>query len=508
MSNITISFNGVSFVPTPSVSINTDYLTVGSGISKIYTINLNGLLYGSGSIATGLPRIARPSGTGILKINGHQYVVKTVGSNLEPTNDNWSSTIRYSMSFEGVKSIENPSFNTSTNWLVSKIQDDWSIEPLDENFRYITALDFDTKLYTQHLADGLYSLPDYPFFKITRTVGAVGRYEANYPNALENAKNWIENYISQNDSKPTQFLTNFTNAYNHIRNISKNITDGSYSVTDNWVTSRNNVNYIQTLNIQSSLDRDAIRTVTIDGEIKGLSNADKNWVSAGSGSVILPTNTDISIKYANASGRYNAIKNSFLNMATSMLVEPNRNNSSMLYDNKFRFKDQFGRNETSKINPIPLSSGITHNKTDGSIKFNIVFNNRPINYFSGISENITVNDSIGMAKIITQLVMFGPPVLQDLGTKASNTRTVSIDAKFPNDPAVQSTMDYYNILITKKDNIMTLVSGLDPAKVLTGIASPNLEIKSFLKDSSSKIDIINNSVSCNATYEWVFKGKN
>jgi len=112
-----------------------------------------------------------------------------------------------------------------------------------------------------------------------------------------------------------------------------------------------------------------------------------------------------------------------------------------------------------------------------------------------------------MAKIVTQLVMYGPPVLQDMGTKASNTRTISIDAKFANDPAVQSTTAYYNTLKTKKDSIRGLVTSLDPANVLSSISSPNLEIKSFLKDSSAKIDVANNSVSCNATYEWVFKGK-
>jgi len=506
MSNITISFNNLSLVPTPAVSINTEYLTVGSGISKIHTINLNGLLFCSG--ITGLiSGIETPNATGILNINSSSYAVKTLSSSLEPTNDNWSTTIRYSMSFEGVRTDENPAFNTSTNWLVSKIQDDWSIDPLDENFKYITEPNFDTKLYTQHLASDLYSLPDYPFFKITRTIGAVGRYETNNPNVLNNAKNWVDNYITQSDSTPSSFLTNFSNIYNHVRNISKSVTEGSYIITDTWVASRGGENYIQTLNIQSSLDRDALRTVTIDGEIKGLSNANKTWTDPGASGLIIPAVADAAVKYNNALARYDAISNTFTGMATSMLVETSRNTSNMVYDNNFRFKTEFNRNESNVINPIPLSSGTTHNKTEGSVKFNITFNNRPINYFNGISENINVQDSIGMSKIITQLVMYGPPVLQDLGTKASNTRTISIDAKFANDPTVQSTITYYNTLKTKKDSVRSLVTSLDPGNVLKNISSPNLEIKSFLKDSSAKIDVANNSVSCNATYEWVFKGK-
>jgi hypothetical protein len=512
--SITISFNNVNFTPTPNINISTEYLTVGSGISKIHNITLNGLLFAGKSPGySGLSGIRSPDSTGILSLDGINYKVKTISSNLEPTNDNWANTIRYSMNFEGVLTSENPGFNTSTNWLVTRIQDDWSFEALDENFKNITQPDFDTKLYTEKLTNDLYTLPTYPFFKITRTVGAVGRYELDYPNSLENAKLWIENYMGQNGQTTTEaFLSNFGGVYNHIRNVNKSSTDGSYTVTDTWVASRNNNNYIQTLNIESSLDRDATRTVSINGEIKGLSNSNKTWTSAGPSGKIIDIITDDNTKYTNAFSRFSSIQNTFLGMAQNMLVTPtSRNKNEMLYDNQFKFINAgdagFNRNETPTINPIPVSSGVTHSKTDGSIKFNIVYNNKPINYFSGISETINVQDSIGMKKIITQLVMYGPPILQDLGTKSSNTRTINIDAKFANYPTVQNTIEYYNILKGKRDSIKKLAESLNPKNILDPVPSPNLEIKSFLKDSSAKIDVVNNSVSCNFTYEWVFRGK-
>jgi hypothetical protein len=518
---INISYNNKAFLPSPNVSISTEYLTLGgSGVSKQHRISLNGILYNSGTNyysfsnnGSSISGIFRPETTGILSIGSVSYSVKPISCNLEPTNDNWSQTIRFSMDFEGVLNSEDPNFNSDGNWLVSKIQDDWSIEPLDENFKKSTSPTFDTRLYTRNLATDFYQSPfnDYPYFKITRVLGAVGRYEpVNNNPSLENAKLWIDNYTNSNKGSLNTFLSNFNNVYNHTRNVSKSSTEGSYIITDTWVASRNNNNnYIQTLNIDSSLSKEALRTVTINGEIKGLSVSNKTFTDAGPSGNIIASISDANEKYTNALSRFDSIKASFNAMATAFI--PNKSaGQDMIYDTQFAFKNNgnngFNRLE-SPINPIPMSSGITHNKTEGSIKFNIVYNNRPINYFNGISETINIQDSLGVDKIITQVVMYGPPIIQNLGTKSSNTRTISIDVKLYNDPTIQSSITYYNNLKAAQETCKTLAAGLDPKNVLENVVVQTLKIDSFKKDESARIDVMNNSLSYSLTYEWVFKGK-
>lgn len=500
---INISYGNITFLPTPNVSISTEYLNEGgSGISKQHRISLNGVLYNSGTGFTNVSEVYQPKPTGILTISTVNYNVKVISCNLEPTNDNWSKTIKFSMDFEGVLGNESPAFNTNGNWLVSKIQDDWSIEPLDDNFKKVTMPDFDTKLYTEKLAyDKFYEVPfiQYPYFKITRVLGAVGRYEVLHPDPLLNAKQWIDNYTTNNPL--TNFLSNFNNVYNHTRSVSKNNTEGSFIVTDNWIASRDStLNYIQTINVDSSLNQEGLRTVTVNGEIKGLSLSSRLWGDPGASGSIVPALNDYNEKYTNALARYNQLAG----LGPYAFFPSGNRNNNMVYDGNYKFVRDLSRNE-SLMNPTPLSSGVNHNKTEGSIKFNLVYNNRPINYFSGMSETINIQDSLGLDRIISQIVMYGPPVLQNLGTKSSNTRNITIDVKLYNNPATQSIVDYYNTLESTKTACKTLTDSLNPKNVLSNITMKTLLIDSFSKYESSRIDIANNSLSYSRAYEWTFR---
>ena len=118
--------------------------------------------------------------------------------------------------------------------------------------------------------DDLYGFGgDYiPTYKLTRTLGAVGRVIQMGSGAVYHARNWV----AQREKvapltgmfRPENFIL-----YDQERSVEIDESAGSYTITDNFIA-KSGVPYIHTSEVEVSTDEDDNHTFTVKGSIKGL----------------------------------------------------------------------------------------------------------------------------------------------------------------------------------------------------------------------------------------------
>jgi hypothetical protein len=221
-------------------------------------------------------------------------------------------------------------------------------------------------------------------------------------------------------------LVNSYGGYNHVRTEQINVTEGTYSVSENWILSSGKANEVYNLSTSTS-NSDPFITVQIDGAIKGLRNLSPVYGS-GLGSANFNA---VSGAYANALSKYNEISNS----GRFGLISPIYKRANNLV--------------AVALNSQPVSMSLSSNQYTGDISYNLSFNNRPTNIISGvIAESIQVNDTYpgDIFAIIPVLGRTTGPVLQYIGGRTEYKRDVSISL----------TMDYTKIAYGDKRNTLIL----------------------------------------------------
>jgi hypothetical protein len=221
-------------------------------------------------------------------------------------------------------------------------------------------------------------------------------------------------------------LVNSYGGYNHVRTEQINVTEGTYSVSENWILSSGKANEVYNLSTSTS-NSDPFITVQIDGAIKGLRNFSPVYGS-GLGSANFNA---VSGAYANALSKYNEISNS----GKFGLISPIYKRANNLV--------------AVALNSQPVSMSLSSNQYTGDISYNLSFNNRPTNIISGvIAESIQVNDTYpgDIFAIIPVLGRATGPVLQYIGGRTEYKRDVSISL----------TMDYTKIAYGDKRNTLIL----------------------------------------------------
>ena len=232
------------------------------------------------------------------------------------------------------------------------------------------------------------------------------------------------------------------------RNHGLNILGGSYNWSDTYVMKPSSGDYkgknipsgnvIDTFNldVSSSLE-DAIVTVSLQGELRGLESFVGTPTESGSGSHgpfggALPANNKMS----------NAIfaAQSYLDEA----LYANTGNGSDSYPTKERgYPLLFDRAATAysglgspstillPLSPEPISKSVAYNTNEGTIGYNLSYSNRPVNCYSGaLSETISISRSLA-TDVHSSLVILGRangPIMQDIGTKTASTTECSIEA--------------------------------------------------------------------------------
>mgnify|MGYP003132522251 CR=1 FL=1 len=263
-------------------------------------------------------------------------------------------------------------------------------------------------------------------YRVTRNISATGRttYIHNDPSsdpsandvvrrdAFLNAQDYVKKRVSSDSlsNYPNNLFIgsgfldldkSAYNGYNHIRteNIDKGA--GSYSITDTYLVA-SGADALENYNasVQTSTDN-AFVSVSIDGTIKGIVTTP----ASGYG-------TDQPLPYEKARNKYLTISN-----------QGNFGVGSQIYKRANALTNQ-------ELNSQPNSVSLGSNEFTGEITYNLSFNNRPVNVFTGVvSETINVNDTYP-GDVYAAIPILGRttgPILQYIGGRTEYRRDVSIE---------------------------------------------------------------------------------
>lgn len=296
---------------------------------------------------------------------------------------------------------------------IESFSDNWSLE-VDDNFSESPNLVKSYRISRNISATG----KDY---WTPTSMSTDGRESVEKRHAWEQARDYVQ-FRLQNEPLSSGYpnvmgqfgsgLINLVNAYegfNHQRTESISIADGTYSVTEDWLLSSGSAYENYNMSISASIDNPFI-TVSIDGEIKGLSSfSPTSSIYGGSGEVNLYT--DPSGAYANALSKYHEISNSGT-YGIGCSIYKRANNSVAV-----------------ELNAQPKSVSLSVNERAGTINYALEYDNRPTNIFSGVlSETISISDTYpgDVFSIIPVIGRSTGPILNYGSSRTEYRRSVNV----------------------------------------------------------------------------------
>jgi len=235
---------------------------------------------------------------------------------------------------------------------------------------------------------------------VNKKLQSTGHGEKNvhllYPN--------VRNHVGSG----TMSLIEQYRGYDHSRTEEVSISNGSYNVTETWLLASGTAYENFNMNISSEVGSPFI-SVSIDGSIKGLSESGPSGVAVGGR---LPQSPTMKSAYGNALEKYRSVSN----------------------DGKFGIGSQIYKRANNavavELNSQPNSISLAQNEYDGTITYNLSFDNRPTNILSGVmSESISVNDTYpgDVFAIIPVIGRKQGPVLQYIGGRTEYKRDLSLE---------------------------------------------------------------------------------
>lgn len=369
-----------------------------------------------------------PSFSGVAKIGRYSA---------DKNENNWVSTINYNIELIIEDSITISNCNDATN--VASCQDEWSLDTLEDNYYVNSPVGGNILRTALNFSMGA----EFPIYKVTRTLGAVGKYtnisgSKSGVSPIVSAKEWVVCRLKKPEGSVDNILKNLQ-LYNFVRSINLDEPGGSYRITDNWIAVPSGAIsqglYVDSFTVDSSLDSEYVRTVTINGSVKGLSEHktgtndgiySENVISTGLSGTLYDVGgasakkTTTTSRFDKALVGYDTIKNSIFGRAQCFVEKANNPNGI--------FRQKFGRDE-SPMNPIAVSVTEGYNPTEGTVTYAWTFNNKPIPISGAISQTLTVTDNY-QAQQVAEIFVLGRrlgPILQDLGTATTSTRDVTFE---------------------------------------------------------------------------------
>jgi len=263
-------------------------------------------------------------------------------------------------------------------------------------------------------------------YRMTHNINATGKrhYDSNgdlVAEAWQQARDVVHSYLGTDYPSLPPFmgsgslcLSEKYGGFNQSRTERIDEANGTYGVVETWLLSSGNALETYNTTIRTG-SQDPFITIAIDGNITGL-----NTVSACDRGALATTPLPTSTAYQNAFLKYQDLTASGLFGINSSVFK--RANTSVGVE----------------MNGNPLSVSVASNESQGTIAYNLEFNNRPLNCVTGaISENITINDTYP-GDVFASIPVLGRrtgPVLQYIGTRTEYRRNFSIDL----------TMDYSRV---------------------------------------------------------------
>lgn len=218
-------------------------------------------------------------------------------------------------------------------------------------------------------------------------------------------------YMSENnDTKIKNLVTDGYIAKNKTRTINSDISTGSYSVTDNWLITKGEINATHTVevSIDNAVENDAI-TVTVNGSVNGLSRLD--------------VDNNLTDKYQNALTEYKR----FYTGANTVLDTQMGIIASDVYSNFTAVGNKSGQLYSA------TSFTESHDKVNGVISWSASFSDNYIGYFGATYQKITysyTNDQYNRYRTakpsVIDTVAFGPYIYLP-GTTDEKTLSITVD---------------------------------------------------------------------------------
>lgn len=421
--------DGGNIGPMPRFSINREDMTTGDGtyIGTKFTINISGFATpispGDIKIKGNSQEVVQALATQFISFNvdgDNRLEISPYGGmpntivfddarllsvNIPEQNEESSGTqyIEYNFTFEA---YEDASVSNNSNWglkaqkptyKISSCEETWDLSPNDGQFVFKDAkIDEDNQRYKT--------------FTLTHSISAVGirKYindgvlDPNIGHAWSQAIGWVKSRLTEselvngtpdrpitkdllgNDREISSYFHPFymnkngtstisdlkTDGYkarNKIRTISSDIAAGSYSITDTWIVSLDDIKALHEIdvNIDNSIEQANV-TITVNGTVTGLTEKTEN------------DNTDD--KYFNALEEYaKFFDNSDISQSKIGKIAKNAYDSFTSAGYK-----------TGTILPYALNHSETHSKTAGTISWSISFSDEEILVDGAISQNVQI----------------------------------------------------------------------------------------------------------------------
>lgn len=264
---------------------------------------------------------------------------------------------------------------------VESAEDGWNLEVLDENtgtYRYSRQLSAKGKTF--YSSSGTI---DYQPYEYARTY----------------VLNKLALGINMDILKATGVLDNpGLSGYNYVRTQNVNVLGGTFSVGESWLAFNALGGYpaIDTYEVNVKTDAAGFTQVDLQGKVEGLE------VRNGA------TGALISTKYTNALNKYQSISSTFLLRASGIAG--------------------------GIVHPTPLNNTLSLNPITGIISYNYSYDNRRTASISGaLSENVSINFEYA-TDLFAEIPILGRaagPLLQDIQSRTSSKKTITVDALLP-----------------------------------------------------------------------------
>lgn len=422
-----IQFNGSGLVPCPYINIQRNHQKVGDTriIGTLYNISLsNEFVYyrgspnSSGIFSTGVPADELSSIDAVSSLFNKTEALRAL---FNKDNDG-KSLVGYSCDnvilFSGnprISSISLPEgpYNQTANYSIELEADELfgTLYPAgSENYpQFIESaseswsLEFDETPLNE-------TVGGQHIFRLSHEVSAKGKRHYSPSGTLpsgawEQAKSYVVSRLGFDTQMANGVgVVNLSglNHYNYYRTQNLDKDDGTFSATETFMLSSGNAREEFTVTSNSSVT-DAIQTVSIEGAVYGMET----------------------ISYGTTSGDFNVTQTKY-NAASGLFV-------NTVLPNLYTRVQVYGETFLRPMNSTPLSYSIGRNPSQGVINYNYTYDTRIAPIVSGaLTETLTISDTNphDVFAIITVLGRTKGPVLQSIGTKTENVRTISYEAIF------------------------------------------------------------------------------
>jgi hypothetical protein len=544
MADIRISYGNFDFLsasgyPTPNLSVSTNQVRTPAGdyLMSEKTITLDGMCYAARktvqnqtSAPTASQKDTTVNGLFLLASGLHDKILQNNHSGLKiylinRQSDNYLINDIASIDTISFKENENNWRNSIDYSIVLKVYSSGSGSYLTKDGgHYVTSV---TDTYNLQLIDNdkyLYQDKYIPVYKLTRTIGAVGKRITSTSGALYHAKQWV---IDRQAAAPLtgMFRTSDFLLYNQEREISVDEPGGSYSITDSFIA-KSGYPWIDNYSITTVVDYQFNRTISINGFIQGLEPATGIYDSRNidisttngvpnstSGKLdIYPAITGINgyaadngktnlftyniggsnlamgkSKYMNAVSGYNIVRSNIFNRALAY-----NTSTTNLISSDWDGQNYFSNYKTRPLNPLPLSLTESLYPFEGKITYQAEYDSRPLSIMTGaISETFSFTEKLPSIRVQEIQILgrrLGPLVYEYYGSSGIGNRTVSYEAVFPRETGLKG-YSFPQGIINAIDNTLLSYQPLPP---FTG----------NLQEDSQQIFLTENKIVCTKSWNY------